>query len=140
MVLPQVQSNEHMDLRTSPFQKQMFSELRAGSADSFARFLEVRALGSEMGVIPLEAFQNSVKGYLNPLVRSRDASGVDQFVFVCRESWSSPKSGSKVQAMSHTLLPFNLTRDFRYAVWSLGQDLRFTFVAVFALTLGSCRT
>jgi len=33
-----------------------------------------------------------------------------------------------------------LTRDFRYAFRSLGRDLRFTLVAIFALTLGIAAT
>ncbi len=42
--------------------------------------------------------------------------------------------------MSRHFLLDKLARDFRYAVRSLRKDLRFTFVAVFALTLGIAAT
>jgi hypothetical protein len=42
--------------------------------------------------------------------------------------------------MSRHFLLDKLARDFRYAVRGLRKDLRFTFVAVFALTLGIAAT
>jgi ABC-type uncharacterized transport system fused permease/ATPase subunit len=42
--------------------------------------------------------------------------------------------------MSYPFFLDNLARDFRYAVRTLRKDLRFAFVAVFALTLGIAAT
>jgi ABC-type uncharacterized transport system fused permease/ATPase subunit len=42
--------------------------------------------------------------------------------------------------MSRHFLLDKLARDFRYVVRSLRKDMRFTFVAVFALTLGIAAT
>jgi len=42
--------------------------------------------------------------------------------------------------MSHPFILDDLVRDFRYAVRGLRKDMRFTFVAVFALTLGIAAT
>src|ERR1700676_2360929 len=67
--------------------------------------------------------------------------GVDQLACDCSGWWSSLEPSSRVLIMmSHHFLLNNLARDFRYAVRSLRKDLRFTFVAVFALTLGIAAT
>jgi ABC-type uncharacterized transport system fused permease/ATPase subunit len=64
---------------------------------------------------------------------------IDWRLFV-RDGGQVLGSSSKVQIMSYPFFLDNLARDFRYAVRTLRKDLRFAFVAVFALTLGIAAT
>jgi len=67
----------------------------------------------------------------------QDLSGVDGLALVCSGPWSDSQRGSRIQLMFDLT---SLVRDFRSAVRSLKRDLRFTLVAVFALTLGIAAT
>ena len=74
-----------------------------------------------------------LSNYLNP------RGLIDWRLFV-RDGGQVLGSSSTVQIMSYPFFLDNLVRDFRYAVRTLRKDLRFAFVAVFALTLGIAAT